>query len=99
MSTHIETTPGTRGGRPRISGTRITVDDVVLLHLRLGRSVEEVAGDYDLPLAGVHAALTYYYDHKAEIDGSIDEDRAFSEAFRKSNPSLLREKLSTLTRG
>lgn len=99
MSQHIEATPGTRGGRPRVSGTRITVDDIVLLHLRLGRSIEEIAGDYDLPLAAVHAALAYYYDHREEIDRSIADDIAFSEAFRNSNPSLLREKLSALARG
>ena len=30
MSDHIEATPGTRGGKPRIAGTRITVADIVL---------------------------------------------------------------------
>lgn len=54
----------------------------------------EIAGEYDLPLGAVHAALAYYYDHRAEIDESIAEDLAFDEAFRRNNPSLLRDKLS-----
>ncbi len=47
---HIEITPDTRGGKPRIAGTRIAVADIVILHRRLGYGVEEIAGTYDLPL-------------------------------------------------
>jgi len=36
MSDHIESASDTRGGKPRISGTRIAVADVVLMHRRLG---------------------------------------------------------------
>src|SRR5712691_1388496 len=72
MSDYIESTSGTRGGKPRISGTRITVADIVLMHRRLGRALEEIAGTYDLPLAAVYAAMAYYYDHKDEIDQSLD---------------------------
>jgi uncharacterized protein (DUF433 family) len=99
MPDHIQVTPGVRGGKPRIAGTRITVADVVLLHRRMGRALEEIAGTYDLPLAAVYAALAYYYDHKQEIDQSLDDEEAFAEAFRKKNPSLLREKLKELSLG
>jgi uncharacterized protein (DUF433 family) len=99
MSDHIEVTPGVRGGKPRIAGTRITVGDVVLLHRRMGRGLEEIAGTYDLPLAAVYAARAYYYDHKSEIDQSLDDEAAFAEAFRRNNPSLLREKLKALSLG
>ena len=88
-----------RGGRPRIANTRITVADIVIMHLRLGQSLEEIAGRYDLPLAAVYAAIAYYHDHRAEIDKSIDDDRAFAEAFRKNNPSRLQEKLKSLSNG
>ncbi len=73
MWNYIESTPGTRVGKPRISGTRITVADIVLMHRRLGRALEEIAGTYDLPLAAVYAAMAYYYDHKDEIDQSLDK--------------------------
>jgi uncharacterized protein (DUF433 family) len=93
---YIELTPDVRGGKPRLSGTRLTVADVVVLHRRLGHSLEEIAGKYDLALSAVYAALAYYYDHRADIDQSIDEDAAFGEAFRRNNPSLLQAKLKTL---
>lgn len=99
MSNYIENTPGTRGGKPRISGTRITVADIVLMHRRLGRALEEIAGTYDLPLASVYAAMAHYYDNKDEIDRSLDEEEALAEAFKQNNPARLREKLQALSHG
>ena len=99
MSDYIESTSGTRNGKPRISGTRITVADVVLMHRRLGRALEEIAGTYDLPVAAVYAAMAYYYDHKDEIDQSLDEEEALAEAFKQNNPSRLRAKLEALSHG
>ncbi len=99
MSDYIEASEGTRGGKPRIAGTRITVADVVLMHRRLGRALEEIAGSYDLPLAAVYAAMAYYYDHKEEIDQSLNEEEALAQAFKNENPSRLREKLEALSHG
>jgi len=96
LTQHIETTPGVRGGRPRIAGRRITVSDIVIMHLKMGRSVEEIACEYDLALADVHAALAYYYDHREEIEREIAGDRDFVEAFRKENPSPLQDRLKAL---
>ena len=98
LDRYIEISPDVRGGRPRIADTRLTVADVVLMYRRLGQSLEEIAGKYDLPLAAVYAAMAYYYDHQAEIDHSIAADHAFAEAFRNSNPSPLRAKLQALKR-
>lgn len=99
LEEHVEITPDVRGGRPRISGTRITVADVVIMHLRMGQSLEEIAGKYHFPLAAAHAAMVYYYDHRGEIDESISKDIAFAEAFRRENPSLLQAKLKALQNG
>jgi len=96
---HIEFSADTRGGKPRIAGTRITVADVVLMHRRLDRALEEIAGTFDLPLAAVYAAMAYYYDHKNEIDQSLEEEEALAEAFKRDNPSRLREKLEALSQG
>lgn len=95
----VTSDPSIRGGRPHLAKSRVTVADVVLMHLRLGQSLEEVAGTYDLSLVALHAALAYYYDHQAEIDRSIREDAAFEQAFRHDNPSPLQEKLSALREG
>ena len=93
LDRHIEAHPATRGGRPCIAGTRIAVSDVVLMHLRLGQSLEQIAGHYNLSLAGLHAAMAYYYDHRAEIDQQMEAEDAFIKAFREENPSLLQAKL------
>jgi uncharacterized protein (DUF433 family) len=71
LDRYIDMTSDIRGGRPRLAGTRITVADLVLMHLRLGQSLEEIAGKYALPLAAVYAAMAYYHDHRAEIDRTI----------------------------
>jgi uncharacterized protein (DUF433 family) len=99
VTAHIERHPAFRGGRARILGTRIAVDDVVIMHRHLGQSLEEIAGRYDLSPAAVHAAMTYYYDHKDEIDGLIASDDAFADAFKRDNPSRLHEKLKALGNG
>ena len=93
LTQHIRITPSLRGGKPCISGTRIAVADVAVLHLQLGQSVDEIAAAYDLPLAAVHAALAYYYDHRDEIEAQIQADDAFVAEFRRQNPSPLQVKL------
>jgi uncharacterized protein (DUF433 family) len=54
----IVSTPGTCGGRPRIDGHRITVEDVAIWHERMGMSPEEIVSAYPtITLSEVHAAL------------------------------------------
>ncbi|MBK6767484.1 MAG: DUF433 domain-containing protein [Ardenticatenales bacterium] len=92
----IQSDPAVRGGQPHITGTRISVADVAVLHVRLGQSAEEIAGTFALPLAAVHAALAWYFDDRAAIDRSIAADEAFAEAFQAQNPSLLAARLRRL---
>lgn len=94
LDDHIEITPGVAGGKPRISGRRITVQNIVIWHERMGKSADEIATDYDLLLADVYAALAYYFDHRVEIDVSIREGEAFVEALHERTPSKLSQKLS-----
>lgn len=63
-------------------------------YLRQNRSVEEIVQEYDLSHAQVHAALTYYYDHRAEIEAREAEDIAQAEALRSRYPSKLRTKVA-----
>src|SRR5262245_17992904 len=97
LDQHIELSPAIRGGKPCLAGTRIAVSDVVLMHLRLGQSLEQIAGRYNLSPASVHAPMAYYYDHRSEIDACMEEDEAFVEAFARNNPSLLQAKLRALS--
>jgi uncharacterized protein (DUF433 family) len=93
LITHIEATPGVAGGKPRIAGRRITVRDIVIWHERLGIGPDEIATEHDLSLADVHAALAYYFDHREEIDRSIEQDDAFVRALRAQVPSKVERKL------
>jgi uncharacterized protein (DUF433 family) len=90
VSSHIVITPGVAGGKPRIAGHRITVQNIVLWHERLDLSADEIATEYGLSLAEIYAALAYYYDHRAEIDQAIRADEAFVAELRQRIPSNLR---------
>jgi uncharacterized protein (DUF433 family) len=96
LDEQIELTPDTAGGKPRIRGRRITVQDIVIWHERLGKTVDEIASEYDLTLADIHAALAYYFDHREDIDVRIVEDRAYAAALRARTPSLRDQKLHSL---
>jgi uncharacterized protein (DUF433 family) len=93
---HIEMTPGIRGGKPRIAGTRIAVEDVMVMHLKMGYSLLEIATKYDLLVAAVYDAMAYYYDHREAIDRKIAEDDAFVDEFRRQNPGRLQAKIKEL---
>lgn len=86
---HIEMTAGIAGGRPRIAGHRITVQNIVIWHERMGKNIDEICAEYGLTLAEVHAALAYYFDHQDEIDRRIEDDKAFVAAQRRQTSSVL----------
>ena len=94
LDKHIEVTPGVVGGKPRIRSHRITVQNIVIWHERMGKSVDEISAEYDLTLAEIYAALSYYFDHQEEINQSIRESEAFIQDMRKRNVSVLAQKLS-----
>jgi uncharacterized protein (DUF433 family) len=96
LTQHIEISPEVRGGKPRISGRRITVADIAIMHLRMSQPLNLIAQEYDLSLASLHAAMSYYYDNQAEIEQSITEADNFAEEFRKTHPSPLQQKLAAL---
>ncbi|MGH2367844.1 MAG: DUF433 domain-containing protein [Chloroflexota bacterium] len=72
---YIVRRPGMVGGRPRVEGTRLSVELIVSLWQR-GTDASELLEMYpDLTPAAVHSALAYYWDHKAEIDAEIEANR------------------------
>lgn len=90
---HIVSSHDIAGGKPHINGHRITVENIVVWHLQMGISLEEICHEYDLGMADLHAALTYYYDHQAEIDERLKDGAAFAQALRENTSSKLPEKL------
>ena len=89
---YIVSTPDTCFGRPRIAGTRIAVKNIVIEHIHNGMPLELYAYEFKLSPAAVYAAISYYYDHKEEIDNGIEADKLFVEEFMKEHHSTLRPK-------
>ncbi len=91
----IVSTPGICGGRPRIDGHRIQVEDIAIWHERMGMSPDEIVSEYpSITLADVHAALAYYYENRQRIDADIEAAKRYAEEMRtKAPPSLLQEEL------
>jgi uncharacterized protein (DUF433 family) len=75
-------------GRPWIGETAYRVSMVVLDHHGPeGYTPEQIieAHHRELTLAQIHAALSYYHDHRAEIDAQIAEEvRYFEESRAKA---------------
>jgi uncharacterized protein (DUF433 family) len=93
LDQHIVITPDIVGGKPHITGHRVTVQNIVIWHEWMGRSADEIATEYGLTLADVYAALAYYYDHRVEIDETIKESKDFVEALRQQIPAKIAQKL------
>lgn len=87
---HIVKTAGTCGGRPRIEGTRITVDMIAEAVVHLKETPEEYQRAHPhIYLSQIHAALAYYYDHQAEIQGIIDDGKKVEQGARQKFPARL----------
>lgn len=95
ISEHIEITPGVCGGKPRIAGHRIRVQDVVIWHERMGLCPEEIVRRYaTITLSDVHAALAYYHDHRDEILSHIRESERIVAEMQQKIPSKVSAKLA-----
>ena len=63
------------GGSPVIAGTKFPVRSVVSYVLKQGMAPEELVKEFPhLTLAQIHDALSYYYDHSADVDRDIAEN-------------------------
>jgi len=75
MSTEIATllasSPDVCGGRLRIDGTRITVNQIVVLY-KQGCNAESIVDQYPhLTLAQVYTALAHYHANREEIEADL----------------------------
>lgn len=79
---------GVCGGSPIIDGSRITVRLIAQL-VKTGTSAEEILASYPhLSLAQIHDAISYYFDHREEIDQDI-EDNKIKNILKKNNLRLI----------
>lgn len=76
IATLIGRSPETCGDRPRIAGTRVSVQQIATLH-KEGLRPADILNEYEfLNLAQIYAALTYYYANQAEIEAYLAEEVA-----------------------
>ncbi|MFN3533373.1 MAG: DUF433 domain-containing protein [Candidatus Brocadia sp.] len=62
---------GVQGGRAVIRGTRIPVSTIIIWY-KGGREIYEILDMYpQLTPSQIHDALSYYYDHKKEMEDEI----------------------------
>jgi uncharacterized protein (DUF433 family) len=82
-------TPGTCGGRLRINGTRISVQQIASLFKR-GLSAEDIEQTYEhLSLAQVFAALAYYLANRDEVDAALaEEDALYDQLKQECSPKV-----------
>jgi uncharacterized protein (DUF433 family) len=96
---HIELRAN-RDGQPRayIVGTRVRVQDIYFLAEVEGRSPNEIVTALpSLTLGQVHAALSYYFDHRDAVLNEIQQDDAFAVRLREQlGPGPLERKRSQL---
>ena len=90
IAEHIEVTPGVCGGKPRIAGHRIRVQDVVVWNESQGCSADEIIARFpQLSLSDVYAALAYYHDHRDEIQRDMAEDDSLVAGLQAAIPSKI----------
>lgn len=91
---YITRQKGISGGKPTIKGTRIRVVQIALEYERLGWSPDQVLQAHpQLTLAQVHDALSYYYEHAAELNAELLANEQYVEQLRLTHSrSVLEEK-------
>jgi uncharacterized protein (DUF433 family) len=78
------------GGKPILRGTRIGVS-LIAWQYKQGHTVDEILQGYPhLTPAQVHDALSYYFDHQAEIEEEIGLDQDHAYWMKKYPPSRVR---------
>ena len=87
-------------GVPWITGANTKVVEVVLDKIAYGWSPEEMHRQHPhLSMAQIHAALSYYYQHQAEVDADIERRNRYVEEMRAQNTNpFTREELESRLR-
>src|SRR5436309_15656437 len=87
-------------GIPWVAGTQTKVVEIVLDRLAHHWDADEMHRQHPhLSLSQIYAALTYYYDHQAEIDADIERRSRDVEEFKaKLGLSPIQTKLRQLRR-
>lgn len=91
MSLVIETDPiplkTDADGAVRVGGTRVTLDTIVTAYQQ-GATAEEIALQFPaVSLPDVHAVVSFYLRHRADVEAYLEEGRQQAEALRRKHES------------
>ena len=91
---YVTSAPEVKGGSPVIVGTRTKVIDIAIRYEFGGMTPDQIIEQFPhLTLAQIHDALSYYYEHKSELDGAYRKEHILINELGKHHPSRLRAKL------
>ena len=80
-------TPDICGGRLRIDGTRMTVNQIVALHQQ-GLSAQQIVEQYpQRTLSEIFAVLAWYHEHKSQFDEELAAEAQRDESIIGSSNS------------
>lgn len=83
MVTSLVSTPDVCGGRLRIEGTRITLNQIATLY-KQGFSAEDIADQYPhISLAQVYSTLAYYHANRPAVEADLATEKAEAERLEK----------------
>ena len=86
-----------RGGEPIIAGTGIRVLDIAVRYEIMDMSPEDIIVSLPhLTLSQVHDALSYYYEHKNEMDKAWKEAIKKAGILKKASSSALEKKIGKI---
>ena len=94
---YITTNKKMRGGQAIISFTGIRVLDIAIRYEIMGMTPEDIIVAFPhLNLSQVHDALSYYYEHKSEIDKMWKSSLREVQTTKRSHPSILEKKIDKI---
>jgi uncharacterized protein (DUF433 family) len=99
VAIHIEIRQNRAGqNRAYIAGTRTRVQDVYALAEIHGLTPDQIVEQLPhLTLGQVHAALSYFFDHREQILNELREDEDFVRMMRvQTGPGPLEQRFGTL---
>jgi uncharacterized protein (DUF433 family) len=79
---HIVRLEGVCGGEPVIDGLRVTVRHVATLHQR-GETIPDIGETLGVTEAQVFHALSYFFDHRDEINALIAQEEQAHARFTR----------------
>lgn len=94
---YIRTDRKIRGGEPVISGTGIRVLDIAVRYEIMGMTPEDIIVAFPhLSLSQIHDALSYYYEHKNDIDKGWKLEIQEVDLMRRKYTSVLESKIGKI---